>query len=385
MRVRHAHELDDLTKSHADKVTAEMAKHNRKAEEVVVAHTREVGELEAKLARDAEEFRHELAAMKSSLRPITATWLCAQNDKTIRAYTGLPAQGIEVLFVTLERADFPSTVARFKLGWKEMVLLTLHWLKVDPTFVVLMHSFGMKSTSSVHDVIYATLQVLKTVLWRFIKEHPEKFRQRSEELRAAEFARVKLIGDCTQFQVEKPGHHEHSKAVWSTYKACHSAKIFVACDGRGWPAFISPLYTGSISDDAIIIENKAAFLALFSEGDAFMYDKGVTETVRRLLAEKKILLITPSFVYGGVLPLPEQKSSRRISTARVLIENVNERAKRFRLLNHVFPSNVFSIAGTAVEICFLLTVLMGPVRKKKEKDEEEEEEDEEEEEGEFEG
>ena len=168
--------------------------------------------------------------------------------------------------------------------------------------------------------------------------------------------------------MEKPSHHEHSKAVWSTYKACHSAKVFVACDGRGWPAFISTLYTGSISDDAIIIDNKTEFLALFSEGDAFMYDKGVTETVRRMLAQKKILLITPSFVYGGVLPLPEQKSSRHISTARVLIENVNKRAKRFRLLNHVFPSNLFSTAANIVECCFLLTVLMGPVRSEKEEE-----------------
>ena len=50
------------------------------------------------------------------------------------------------------------------------------------------------------------------------------------------------------------------------------------------------------------------------------------------------------------------------------IENVNERAKRFRLLNHVFPSNLFSTAANIVECCFLLTVLMEPVRSEKEEE-----------------
>ena len=105
----------------------------------------------------------------------------------------------------------------------------------------------------------------------------------------------------------------------------------------------------------------------FKEGDGLLYDKGVTAVVKKALADRGIDVITPATVHGGVLSRKDYEQSRNISSARVLIENVNAAAKRFRILQHVLPSLLFSKASAIVEVCFMLTVFMGPLRKGKAK------------------
>ena len=125
--------------------------------------------------------------------------------------------------------------------------------------------------------------------------------------------------------------------------------------------------SGAASDDGIILKNIDMIAAHFQEGDGLLYDKGVTATVKKALMERGIDVVTPATVHGGVLSRKDYEQSRDISSARVLIENVNAAAKRLRILQHVIPSLLFSKATMIVEVCYMLTVFMGPLRKGKAK------------------
>ena len=87
-------------------------------------------------------------------------WLLEQKDSLIRAHVGLPKIGLETLLDLAVTHDFPKVVSKFALPWEEMLHMTLHWFKVDPGFPALMTYFGVHSTSTVHDVIYACLSAM---------------------------------------------------------------------------------------------------------------------------------------------------------------------------------------------------------------------------------
>lgn len=45
-----------------------------------------------------------------------------------------------------------------------------------------------------------------------------------------------------------------------------------------------------------------------------------------------------------------------------MIENINERFKRFRMMQHTLPSALFPLADVIVFVCAYLSSFMGPVR-----------------------
>lgn len=254
---RRLEEMDRSASAHATRMTAL----EQELEELKIKH----GSLQEVLMKTKETCQ---------VPRFTMEWLLQQDDDTSRAFLGLPKDGVEGLLTFALNLGFPQTMKKFQTPWQDMIFLTLHWLKVDPGFRVLTYTCGIPSLSTVHAIVHATLYALKPLCWEVIRKHPEIFAQRTEELRAEPFKKVKAVGDCTNFPAERPGHHELNKAMFSTYRYAHMAKVFIACDGRGWPVFISSLYASSASDDAIILNHKEEFVKLFEKGEALMYDKG---------------------------------------------------------------------------------------------------------------
>lgn len=305
-----------------------------------------------------------LEEMRLCPRPaLSMDWLLEQENEVIRGHVGLPKTGLLLLLRLCENFNLAAALHKFDMRWQDMVLLTLYWLKIDPTFAVLCSTFNISSLSTVHDRVYGTLGCLAHILREYVKRHPiTKPDQRTIELQQEKFARVRFVGDCTHVLVERPSHPEINKLLYSSYMSRHCGKVFVASDARGWPIFISPAYGGSFSDDAIVLACKDRFFPLFQPQDILMYDKGATKELREELAKGGIELLTPPIAHEKYLHFADREESRDISSARVLIENVNERAKRFRILTHVLPCNQLEYISAIVEVCFLLTVFMGPIR-----------------------
>lgn len=71
-------------------------------------------------------------------------------------------------------------------------------------------------------------------------------------------------------------------------------------------------------------------------------------------------LVMPSFVVQGYLSLGEIRWSRLISSARVHIERLNERVKRFAWLTSTIPAKSYAICSAKFFVSVFLTRFMGP-------------------------
>ena len=85
---------------------------------------------------------------------------------------------------------------------------------------------------------------------------------------------VRVIVDCTEIRTERPSYFEGQCATYNSYKACNTHKALVGISPSGVPTFISELYEGSISDNAIT--NHSKLRELMQPGDAMMADRGWT-------------------------------------------------------------------------------------------------------------
>lgn len=292
-------------------------------------------------------------------------WLLQQNEKTIRAFTGLPPMGLSILLKYYDEIC-SECFCKFSLPPREILLLTLFFAKQSPTYEVLQALFNVSSTSVVSRILHAAIPIINEMVRAILRRHPPNTRpiQRIPQLETDEFKNVKLIADCTLIRIEKPRHPDLNKATYSAYMTAHMGKVLVYCDAAGTIVDVSLVYGGNATDDDIILHDRnGALLALLQDGDALMYDKGATKIVAEALAAKGVTLIKPPTVHKGHLSSSESEASKRISVARVIIENLNERARRFRILSGPIPCGLFGLLEDIVAMCYFLTIFMGPIRK----------------------
>ena len=66
------------------------------------------------------------------------------------------------------------------------------------------------------------------------------------------YPRTRVIIDCTEFKIQKPFRPRAQRATWSNYKHANTAKLLVGIMPSGAFTFVSKVYSGSISDLAIV-------------------------------------------------------------------------------------------------------------------------------------
>ena len=101
----------------------------------------------------------------------------------------------------------------------------------------------------------------------------------------------------------------------------------------GGITFLSELYSGAISDQAIVKQGQ--FCEKLVEGDDVMADRGFT--IRHLVLKKKATLNIPSFSYGKCLSSKAVRRSRSIASLRLHVEGAIGRMKTFRILSGIIP------------------------------------------------
>lgn len=147
------------------------------------------------------------------------------------------------------------------------------------------------------------------------------------------FPKTRVIIDCTEIYVEKAFRPAAQRATWSSYKHANTFKLLVGIMPSGAILFMSKLYSGSISDQAIVKQSK--FVDYREEGDDVMADRGFN--ICHLLLKKKATLNIPSFSYGKRLSAKAVKRSRKIAGVRIHVERAIGRMKTFRILSGIIP------------------------------------------------
>lgn len=135
----------------------------------------------------------------------------------------------------------------------------------------------------------------------------------------------RCILDCTEFFVVATEDPNIQQLIFSSYKDHPTFKLLASCDELGTVNFLSEAFVGSISDREIVI--KSGLIEKLDKDDAILADKGFD--VSDLLEAKGILLNIPPFLKGKEqLSEYEVMKTRIIANRRILIENVNCRAKK---------------------------------------------------------
>ena len=70
-----------------------------------------------------------------------------------------------------------------------------------------------------------------------------------------EFKRTRVVLDATEIFIEKPSDLQNQTVTWSNYKSHNTLKGLVGIAPFGGVTFVSPLYTGSISDKELTLES----------------------------------------------------------------------------------------------------------------------------------
>lgn len=170
-----------------------------------------------------------------------------------------------------------------------------------------------------------------------------------------QFSNTRCIIDCSELFVEKPFRPIAQRITWSNYKHSNTFKFLVGIMPTGAITFISKLYSGSISDQAIL--DQSNFVDKVEEGDDIMADRGFN--IRHLLLPKKATLNIPAFSHGKNLSSKAIKKSRKIASVRIHVERAIRRMKIFKILNGIIPLKLRYLLNQILKIVVVLCNLQG--------------------------
>lgn len=144
---------------------------------------------------------------------------------------------------------------------------------------------------------------------------------------------TRVIIDCTEIRTQTPSSLVMNSQLYSNYKSSTTLKGLLGIAPHGAISFISPLYTGCMSD--IEITRTSGLLDLLQAGDSIMADKGFV--LRKDLEKRHVGLNLPPFLsQQGQFSQEEIMETETIAKLRIHIERINKRIKE----NNIFSSSI---------------------------------------------
>ena len=204
-------------------------------------------------------------------------------------------------------------------------------------------------------------------LWpprEIIQQHmPDKFKR--------DFPNTIAIIDSTEIRIQRPSALKSQSQCWSEYKSSPTLKGLVAIDPRGSILFVSSLFTGSISDNQLVVDS--GFLHTLSLlldagrldiGDEIMSDKGFT--CSKEFENLGLRLIVPPFAVGGdqQMPASDVTLTKNIAAHRVHVERAIGRIKNFKILSQRIDISFLTCINQIWSVCAFLTNFMPALVKK---------------------
>jgi hypothetical protein len=170
--------------------------------------------------------------------------------------------------------------------------------------------------------------------------------------------RFTAIIDCCEMKIQNPSSLTQAQQTFSSYKHACTFKVIVACDERGFVTFVSDIYSGGISDKEITV--KSGFLNLLKPGESILADRGFE--ISQMLLDRGCTLNLPHFNRkGGQFSDIQMHENRKIGSRRIIIENVNCRAKKWKILDRI-EQHYNHLADMIVKNCFFLVNFCSPLK-----------------------
>lgn len=268
------------------------------------------------------------------------------NDNKCHFYTGYDLILFNYLFDVITRETEVTNKVSSCLCLKDQFLLVFIKFRHNLTYMFLSHLFNIDRNS--------VSNIFKT----WVKYMYYLFKQ-------MDFWSIKLklphlytvILDCTEMFTQHSNDPIFNQLTFSNYKNFTTFKSLIGIDEAGVVIFISDLYGGAISDREIIINS--GFIDKLEPGDSVSADRGFE--ISDLLEGKQAVLNIPPFLRGkSQLSADEVQDTRAIANRRILIEQVNSRAKINKILDYKITPYMRPLANKIVYILFSLVNIQTP-------------------------
>lgn len=188
----------------------------------------------------------------------------------------------------------------------------------------------------------------------------------------SEFPTTLVIIDGTEIRTQTPCALGLQSQCYSDYKSSTTLKCLIGCDPNGSITFVSELFTGAISDKSI--SEESGFYELLKEliqkgyvkkGDAVMADKGFT--IEKELTELGLKLNIPPHASSSCqMSAADTELTQKIAKHRIHIERLIAKVKKFRIVAHTIPMNLFQTINQIWSVVCLLTLFQDTFVKDKE-------------------
>ncbi|XP_040071266.3 uncharacterized protein LOC120843875 [Ixodes scapularis] len=171
------------------------------------------------------------------------------------------------------------------------------------------------------------------------------------------FLNTRIVLDGTEVRIQRPSSLAAQRHTFSPYKHFNTYKAVIGCTADGYVSYVSKLWGGSVSDRLIVEES--GLLGLSESGDAIMVDKGFK--LNNIPAGVQMHI--PAFRKPQEPQMPEEDvaHSRRVASARVIVERVIGRVKQFHILDRPFPITMIGIANQVFQVCCFLSNFREPL------------------------
>lgn len=151
------------------------------------------------------------------------------------------------------------------------------------------------------------------------------------------FSDVRIVLDCTEVFIQRSKKLCCQIATYSRYKSTYTIKFMTGVTPGGLISFVSSMYGGRVSDDAIFEQSE--ILNRLEKGESIMVDKGFR--VDELCKNEDIKLVSPPFLEEKrQFSRGEALLNAEIAKARVHVERANQRLKVFKVLGTRTPAGL---------------------------------------------
>ena len=216
------------------------------------------------------------------------------------------------------------------------------------------------STKNVTIIYQKTIKMLANALRPLIIFHTRQEVAKTIPPQYGHYKQLRCIIDCTEMFIQKPTDQQCPAATWSDYKHNNTVKLLVAISPQGSIAYISELWGGRASDRHIV--TKSSFLSYINPGEQVLADRGFT--VREELLVRGAELVMPPAAKGkSQMTSSDIAKTKKIANARIHVERVIQRLKKFRFLSQVIPITLLATLNDAVVVCAAITNMQGPIVK----------------------
>ena len=166
---------------------------------------------------------------------------------------------------------------------------------------------------------------------------------------------TRVILDCTEIFTEVPSSMSVQSLTYSSYKHHNTFKALVGISPTGAVTFISELYAGSVSDQALTKE--CGLLDHVEPGDTV---KGFDIAYEVLVRGAKLNI--PPFVKNHQqLSKKNVIVTRKIASLRIHVERAIGHIKQYRILSNVIPLTLVNAIDSIWGLCCALSLFHPPL------------------------